>query len=454
MSMARPLLLITVATASSCGSAPDVTVSEVAIEPEHVTSAAPEQRPAPKRTFQANVTAELCRSQPGCSVVGLDPVAPEATVFVATVYMGTEGNADGEAKNAFSRDEGTYSFPSSYGGCHRFVAWRVLRGEDHSVAERQKLFEVCNDGNGAAGMGEDAFTLGEGELMRESSGGSSWRWAVTTTISLDPLRLLKEESSGHWALGDNTSEQTWEWETLQGREIWETTRCSPTPGPSGPPIFARTLVPDVTLPPEFVTSAWKTISHGECAAKVDGQSAGFAIEGQEDPRSARLSVVMSSTSHLFVEVFDDVFTKRGAKVADTVVVHFAEDAPTYMTHCLEDPDAPDKIEVPFEGKVKRTGASAKGAIVEVVTPSGPTEPFRVHVFFAKPTPYFTLEYRDSDDGRRVARSIATSAFEPGNDATLGGTRRIQPRDIHCVPGGDELEIDRGPALDPYQPFIE
>jgi len=55
--------------------------------------------------------------------------------------------------------------------CEQREWW--LRRPDKSVV---KLLEACNDGYGAAGVGEEDVSVGENRFVHERSGGSSWRW--------------------------------------------------------------------------------------------------------------------------------------------------------------------------------------------------------------------------------------------------------------------------------------
>jgi hypothetical protein len=447
-------LLFTALTASSCGSAADRMVPEIAIQPKRKTESAIHRT----RTwsFQEDVDEELC-SESGslrCTVVGLDRVAPDSTSFVATLFIGVLNgtDADANAKPAFRVDGNGYTFPPASGYCHHFQVWRVERTAEDRLGERQKLFEVCNDAHGDAGTGTDGFSMRERVLTRVESRGSyeraTRRWTRTATLSLDPLRLLKEEESA--TDGGNTSEVTWDWTTLRGRESWTAARCT---APAAPASFERVLIPDLPLPEDYIATGWKTTTHADCAAKVDGEAYGHALAGREDPRSARLSVVTSLGSHHFVEVFDDVFTKQGAKLPDTLVLHFAYAAPTYDDGCLDDPVAPEKIEVPLHGKVRRTGSLATSATVDVVPPSAPDSPLRLHVSFSQPMHWFTVEYRDSDDGKSLGRAIATSKLRPDDDASLGRSFYVH-QDVQCVQRDGKLEIDNSPARAAWRPLVD
>jgi hypothetical protein len=56
----------------------------------------------------------------------------------------------------------------------------------------KRLLALCNDGYGAAGMGEDQLEVSPNMLTWDQSGGSNWRWTVTKQIRLSPLAVVSE----------------------------------------------------------------------------------------------------------------------------------------------------------------------------------------------------------------------------------------------------------------------
>jgi hypothetical protein len=89
-----------------------------------------------------------------------------------------------------------------------------------------------------------------------------------------------------------------------------------------------------------------------------------------------------------------------------------------------------------------------------VPPVDAAGPLRLHVHFAKAVPFFTVEYRDSDDGKRVARAIATSDLEPGDHATLGSARSIPTHQLRCVQRAGRLDVADSVELDPERPLVQ
>jgi hypothetical protein len=62
------------------------------------------------------------------------------------------------------------------------------------------LLRLCNDGYGAAGVGEDEVTVAENRFTHRQNGGSASRWEETTTESLSPLRLVNVRSCSFHSL--------------------------------------------------------------------------------------------------------------------------------------------------------------------------------------------------------------------------------------------------------------
>jgi hypothetical protein len=60
--------------------------------------------------------------------------------------------------------------------------------------------QLCNDGYGAAGVGEDEVTVGNNRFVHRQYGGSASRWEETTTENLSPLRLVNVRSCSFHSL--------------------------------------------------------------------------------------------------------------------------------------------------------------------------------------------------------------------------------------------------------------
>src|SRR5262249_19669436 len=75
------------------------------------------------------------------------------------------------------------------------VSWLL-----HAAAPRKLLLSLCNDGYGAADVGEDEVTVTPNGLVHRQVGGSNWRWEVTKKIRLSPLAVTHELACSYFTL--------------------------------------------------------------------------------------------------------------------------------------------------------------------------------------------------------------------------------------------------------------
>jgi len=68
--------------------------------------------------------------------------------------------------------------------------WLTLDGG----AAPERLLTICNDGYGAAMVGDDLIEFGNNRMVQERYGGSAWRWVETAELTLQPQQLLSQYS--------------------------------------------------------------------------------------------------------------------------------------------------------------------------------------------------------------------------------------------------------------------
>ncbi len=159
----------------------------------------------------------------------------------------------------------------TYGGpCHSFE-WHVVRydTDGETVLGHRLLLEVCNDGYGASGVGEDHIEVRENRFLHDRMGGSSWRWSDGALEQLWPPRTL-ETWRGSWRspMGHGSNSR-WSWETLSGWRTDELLRCGDTESPDMLDV-ASVVLPQV---PEQA-------GPGPCAATIDASDArGLRVYG-------------------------------------------------------------------------------------------------------------------------------------------------------------------------------
>src|SRR5689334_8552478 len=104
---------------------------------------------------QRDPAAALCADHPGCRVVdrrgGGNDAAGRAQVVVELAIP----NRDADPVLACRP--------------HRRQFWLM-------DTPPRLIFDLCNDGYGAAGVGDDRVTVGPNRVTHTQNGGSAWRW--------------------------------------------------------------------------------------------------------------------------------------------------------------------------------------------------------------------------------------------------------------------------------------
>jgi len=245
---------------------------------------------------QSGDAALYCRDRKPCSIAEAKPAGKDAEGRALTVV---ELNLGEDNDGAFK--------------CKPFRREFWVRTE--GVAEPKRIMELCNDGYGAAQMGEDEVAIKENRLEHAQNGGSAWRWDVTRNLRLSPLNVLDEAhcsyhnvSSGFWTL-------RWDWQRFAGEARWTPKRCAPVRGKAEedaevgcePDKATRRYVPVPQLEGAF-ERAGKRLHLGSCATAIDesGQR-GFVLFGTPRAAGAELRTLLLSQRDLVVTVSDVKF---------------------------------------------------------------------------------------------------------------------------------------------------
>lgn len=86
-------------------------------------------------------------------------------------------------------------------------------------ATTKRLMTLCNDGYGAAGVGEDEVSVTPNRIIYTKRGGSNWRWIVTRQIQLVPAQILAERHCSFWTAAPGFSIDQWSWRKFSGLTI-------------------------------------------------------------------------------------------------------------------------------------------------------------------------------------------------------------------------------------------
>jgi hypothetical protein len=126
----------------------------------------------------------MCGDRKTCVVATVHDAgnAAAGTLGVAELHFGLADKPDD------APDEGCIAgdYETRDGG----VEYWLLEGD----APPHLLLQLCNDGYGAAGVGEDQVTVSDNRFVHRQYGGSASRWDGTTTMRLSPLQLVNVRS--------------------------------------------------------------------------------------------------------------------------------------------------------------------------------------------------------------------------------------------------------------------
>ena len=197
------------------------------------------------------------------------------------------------------------------------------------------------------------------------------------------------------------------------------------------------LVPQVELPPDFVSEGWKRTGLGRCSAE-----AGFVLMGKaQGATDAQLRAVLAQDDWLFVEVVDDTWTGPGEKwlVDDHVELWLFPEVPESADPCGRSGKDEGLVQWAIriaDGKVFPAYGDPKPPLsAEVVREPGRA---RLKVKLPPDLRSVTAVYSDSDAGKKQELLVATSALKFGRAATLSPVRSLSRTEASCQVKGAEL----------------
>lgn len=307
----------------------------------------------------------------------------------------------------------------------------------------QLLLSVCNDGYGAAGVGQDEVLVSENAFTHEQSGGSRERWTTRRTLRLSPLYLASESQSVTEGEGGENGD-FWDHETLRGEVI----RAAPQCEAGQTSLGERTLpyLPQVQVDKTYLASGWKQAGLGACGF----ESGHFLLGNQDDPKDAGLKALLVAPDTLFVEVRDDVWKGPSAKWLndDHVELWLSPVAPETLTGCGKPTDAQKPVQWGIriaDGQVFPAFGSPKQTLqVERAELPG-KKGYRLKVKLPTPFQGISVVYSDSDSGKKQELMLATSLVKFGRSETLNPVRVVPPEQATCAVKNGELTVVRGLA---------
>jgi len=263
--------------------------------------------PAPAETILAEsakvpkvLIDRLCAGRKPCRLANVEPAGRNAggrPITVIELDLGRQPRGRTVANPRF--------------GCkpYRREYWLVSPGIP------QRLLELCNDGYGAAGLGEDVVDFDDNRLTHEQSGGSAWRWSKTKSIALWPLRMRTQSSCSFHTGAPGFAYKRWNWLRFGGQGAYAVTNHCRKPGldeEQGACELGRAngrfvLIPKIALEVEGAPRL------GSCAATIDASGKnGFVPFGKPTGRAVPwVKALLISDRELLVTVADRAFATGG-----------------------------------------------------------------------------------------------------------------------------------------------
>jgi hypothetical protein len=301
-------------------------------------------------------TAAVCGKRATCRVVTFLSAGKSAAGQALTVVQLSLGLKD---KPGDAPDEGCRDGSGGHDGGSEY--WLLA-----ASAQPRLLLALCNDGYGAAGVGEDEVQVAENRLIYTQSGGSNDRWSGTRTVQLAPSRLLAIDSCGYRATtpGSGVASRA-DIAHMMVRSVAQDDRDPAMRGADpGCPAFQAGwnaqpgpgLVAGVAVPLASEESRSKYppgAPLGDCALRLGTAGApGFAIYGTPIPeRRAELRVAALDRQSVVIQLYDPRPGAPGANwvQSDHLEIWTGKDASGMHNH----PEAAQtaQIGIALDGKV-------------------------------------------------------------------------------------------------------
>lgn len=390
--------------------------------------------------------AALCGDRKPCSLVSTKPAGKDS---------------EGRALSVVELNLGVKSADNDGGKCRPYLRefWVRVAG----VVQAYKVLELCNDGYGAAGVGEDSVSIGPNRLDHTQMGGSAWRWDQARTIQLSPLKVLTETSCSYHNGATGFTTTRWDWQRLAGEKAWRPQRCdgkvddNAEIGCDTPRATRRhMLVPMLTGVAELAKTG--AVHLGSCAAIVDESGKrGHLVFGTARSNGAEMRVLLLSPRDLLVTVRDDKFSGGAASWLndDHLELWLGNDLTTLA--CGDnDGGAMRQWGIGIaDGKINAGHGNPKDA-PSIARRTARTVDGRVEVTFhlvlpvkadTEMAPGLTVVYSKSANGKQV-RLSATSPVRRGDASTLGSAFRIDAKAATCSVRDGRLDLTQSgnPAL--------
>ncbi len=396
--------------------------------------------PANLNTARAEVPsiADVCKERKPCTLVKATPAGKDAQGHALTVVELNLGKKNPDNDSADERFN-----------CRPYAREIWLRAA--GAGEPKRILALCNDGYGAASVGEDDIKVRVNRLIHVQQGGSAWRWSNGRTIELSPLRVLSEESCNYHNINIGYAVTRWDWRRFAGERRWFPQACKEDDArektrPNWCDVARATRRHAVIPRLDGAMPAGEPVHLGSCASAFDesGQR-GFVIFGKPRAAGAELRVLMVSNREIVISVSDRSFTAGAANWIndDHVELWIGQDQSGLS--CNEPRIKLSQWAIGLDGKVQHAAGATAGA-PELVGRAARAVAGRQQVTLRLRLPEvedylraLTVVFSKSEGGKQV-RLTATSPVKRGDETTLSSVYPINARAARCAVRDGQLDI--------------
>jgi hypothetical protein len=407
----------------------------------------------------AKLAPAICGKRATCRIADLLPAGQSDAgqpLAVAEVTLGLADRPDEGPAEGCRRSDDEEGFDG---------------GGEYWLVEGQRaprlLLQLCNDGYGAAGVGDDQVKVSANRLVHLQSGGSNDRWEETESVQLSPQKTLGTESCSYRASevgltqltrvdvasasgfslatddAGGSADEAGDQDCDSLREAMDKS-LGPRPGLlAGQNLLLPQLAEDVAAAPDFPAG----ITLGGCASTMTTDSL-YAVYGSPDPaRRAELRVVALDRKTLVVQVAEprpDAGPAKSWVGTDHVEIWTSAD---FSGRHRPDPAHLGQIAVGLDGKAWRgvggaklptvarwTGKDAAGRSLVVLKLSWAGEDALLGGI--------VLAYSQAEGGRQ-ARLLATAPIAHNRPSYLPGLADLP---VACGAVDQRWEVTANPGL--------
>ncbi|MBB3228908.1 hypothetical protein FHW69_003556 [Luteibacter sp. Sphag1AF] len=382
--------------------------------------------------------AALCKGVTPCEVRDVKPAGRSEAgkdMKVVRLWLGESVGKGDNLQKCGDYDDGDE---------HGHMQFWLLGGRDG----KRKLLDLCNDGYGAAGVGQDTVEVKPNLFIHTQNGGSAWRWGNSANVKLDPLTVLSEESSSYWNMGENNSNMAWDWTTFTGKADWFVPTCNaageaPEPQSVGGGDVSYPYKPIPRMESADLPGGAAQAMLGTCSVQVgaDGKG-GFLLRGKDQPASsAWMRVLGVGKDELMVTVGGADWTHGASNwiFDDHLELWFA---PEPSSTCMSSDAVLSQWAVGIADGTLRQGYKAKPETGPKLLSRTTGADHAVTYRFKLPADLYSTNsisvVLSLGNGTKQLRMVGTSPVKLGKATTMGGFFDVAAGGARCEVEGGQL----------------